>query len=109
MRRGSYFALILALAAASPATATAQTPLTSRSPVAGIMRLPGFPGDYSQEAEDAKAFQRLQRSGRDVSKAVKRVRKLKWYSSLTKASQRAKQENKPIVWIQALGTLKGYT
>ena len=107
MRRGSYFALILALAAAS--TATAQTPLTSRSPVAGIMRLPGFPGDYSKEAEHAKAFQRLQRSGRDVSKAVKRVRKLKWYSSLTKASQRAKQENKPIVWIQALGTLKGYT
>ncbi len=107
MRRGSYFALILALAAAS--TATAQTPLTGRSPIAGMVRQLGFPGDYSKEAEEAKAFQRLRVSGRSVSRAVKKIRKLKWYSSLTKASHRAKRENKPIVWIQALGTLKGYT
>jgi len=83
--------------------------MPGRSPVAGIVRQPGFPGDYSKEAEEAQAFRRLQVPGSKVSRAVKKVRKLKWHSSLTAASQHARQTKKPIVWIQALGTLKGYT
>ncbi len=116
MRRGPYLAATLALAAASAATsiATAQASKPAGSPSAGpptggIVRQLGFPHDDSKEAGDARAFQHLKVSGRDVGKAVKKVRRLKWYSSLIPASRRAKQENKPIVWIQALGTLKGYT
>jgi hypothetical protein len=93
MRSGSYFALFLAVAS----TALAQTPVT------------GLPGDSSKEAAEAQAFRHLQVPGSKVSRAVRKVRKLKWFSSLAAASQRARLENKPIVWIQALGTLKGQT
>ncbi len=108
MRRGSYFALFLTLAAAS--AATAQTPLASSSPVpGGILRMTGFGGDESEEAKKARAFQHLRVPGTRVSRAVKKVRKLKWHSSLSKARRQAKRSHKPILWIQALGRLKSYT
>ncbi len=107
MRRGSYFALILTLAAAS--TATAQAPATS-SPLTGPIVLSSpYGGDKNSKATDeARAFQLKRVSGRTVHKAVRKLRKLTWHSKLERAQKQAQLTNKPIVWIQALGDLKGY-
>ena len=95
MRRSSSFALFLTLAVVSPATA--QTPIV------------GSGGDQSEEAKQARAFQNLRVPGKTVRKAVRKIRKLKWHSSLSSAKRSAKRYNKPILWIQALGRLKSYT
>ncbi len=105
MRRSTYFALFLTLAAAS---ATGQAPLAS-SPGTGILRETGFVGVESEEAKKAREFQKLRISGVKVNRLVRKVRKLKWHSSLYKAKQAAKRQNKPILWIQALGNLNSYT
>lgn len=102
MRRSSYLAAIPILALAVASAATAQ-----RDPT-GNMASPHDP-NQPKEVQEAQAFQRLQVPGHQVSRAVKKVRNLKWYSTLTAASQRARVDKKPIVWIQALGTLKGQT
>ena len=100
MKRSSYLAAIVALAVAS--TAAAQR----GDPPGSMARQPD--PDQPKEVQEAQAFQNLKVPGHRVSRAVKKLRRLKWYSTLTAASTRARQEKKPIIWIQALGTLKGH-
>ena len=58
----------------------------------------------------AAAFRNLKVSGRDLHSAVGKVVKgLDWKSSLLSARREAVKTGKPIVWIQALGDLRGYT
>ncbi|MHC5066737.1 MAG: hypothetical protein ACYTG5_22505 [Planctomycetota bacterium] len=58
----------------------------------------------------ARAFQNLVLDGKQVSAGIKKLRKeLKWHSNLGTAAAQARKENKPIIWIQALGKLGGYT
>lgn len=96
MRRSSYFAPILALVLASVLAPTSTAQKNERP-------------QKEKEIAEAQAFQHLQVPGSKVSRAVKKLRKLKWFSNLPAASQHARMEKKPILWIQALGTLKGQT
>lgn len=58
----------------------------------------------------AVAFRNLKVSGRDLQRAVgKVVKELDWKSTLRSAQREAMKTGKPIVWIQALGDLRGYT
>ena len=58
----------------------------------------------------AKGFRNLKVSGRDLKRAVgKVVRELDWKQTLRSAQKQAVKTGKPIVWIQALGDLRGYT
>lgn len=61
---------------------------------------------------DASAveFRNLKVSGSDLHSAVGKVVKgLDWKSTLMSARREAVKTGKPIVWIQALGDLRGYT
>ena len=57
----------------------------------------------------AREFRATRVEGRELAKSVDRVRKtLDWHKSLKAAAKIARAENKPIVWIQTLGSLEGY-
>lgn len=58
----------------------------------------------------ALEFQKLTVPGKEVSAGVRKLRKqLKWHKTLRAASREARGSDKPILWIQALGKLSGYT
>ena len=57
----------------------------------------------------ARGFRAMRIPGRKVSSAVRKLAKLKWHSSLNRVSQAARRANKPILWMQVLGDLTGYT
>lgn len=60
--------------------------------------------------QTAQAFTHLVLPGKEVSSGIRKLRKeLKWYKTLRVASREAKKTGKPILWIQALGKLSGYT
>ena len=57
----------------------------------------------------ARSFNRLTVSGEEVAKNVKRLTKeMHWHKSLASALAAGRQQGKPVVWIQALGDLKGF-
>ena len=63
----------------------------------------------SEAEQEARAFCAPQLSGQKLAKAVSHVAKeLAWQTSLEAAAKLARAQGKPIVWIQALGTLKGF-
>jgi hypothetical protein len=65
--------------------------------------------DLTPEDKEARAFRVPQSRGKDLAKAVGKVTKeLVWQGSLADAQKLAAKEGKPILWIQALGTLKGF-
>ena len=58
----------------------------------------------------ATAFQQLRVPGVQTRQAVdKLVKELTWHKDLRTAAKAASETGKPILWIQALGDLKGYT
>ncbi len=66
--------------------------------------------DVASASQGARDFQRLRVPGREVSRAVRSlVADLNWKKTLGAAQRAAKKTGKPIVWIQALGSLTGYT
>ncbi len=75
----------------------------------GSREIPG----YQQMASARPAvqeFRKLAIPGKQVSAEVRKLRKkLKWHKTLRAASREAKKTDKPILWIQALGKLSGYT
>ena len=59
-------------------------------------------------ADSALEFQQLRLPG--IRRLVRKVAKeLDWKKSLSLAQTEAKKTGKPIFWVQALGTLTGYT
>lgn len=46
--------------------------------------------------------------GKDLSKAVKMVGKLAWHDRLDEACEEAREQGKPVLWIQGLGDLEGF-
>ncbi len=67
-------------------------------------------GESKDAHSAARAFQNLVLDGKQVASGVKKLRKeLKWHTNLGTAAAQARKENKPILWIQALGKLSGYT
>ena len=64
----------------------------------------------TRAARQASLFQNLVVPGRDAYPRIKdMVKRLDWTANLGTAVQRAQAQDKPILWIQALGDLKGYT
>lgn len=47
-------------------------------------------------------------AGRDLKKAVEKVKTLRWLDDLGTARTQAAATGKPIVWLQALGDLEGF-
>ena len=95
MRSPAVLAGLLALSL----PAAGQSPLTARE----IPRT-------ADAVSSAQQFANLRSPGTEVRRAVKKlVRELNWYKTLRSAQNEAKKTGKPIVWIQALGALSGYT
>jgi hypothetical protein len=58
----------------------------------------------------ARTFQQSARRGQEHARGVDRVLKdLKWHKNLADAAKVAQREGKPIVWVQALGDIRGVT
>ncbi len=54
-------------------------------------------------------FRRLTVPGDEVAKNVKRLTtELRWHKNLSAALAEGRAKGKPVVWIQALGDLKGF-
>lgn len=47
-------------------------------------------------------------AGKDMKKAVAKVKALKWHESLAEAKAIAAATGKPILWLQALGDIDGF-
>ncbi len=85
------------------------TPLARAQSVA-LESLPLDRGTRAARAAEVRHFLGSRFKGRDVRKAIDRVvRKLHWHTKLSRAVRAAQAARKPIVWIQALGDLRGYT
>jgi hypothetical protein len=67
------------------------------------------PEEKARALADAKEFRSLKVPARKVAPAVRKVLRLRWHKSLRGAAHKARAEHKPILWIQALGDLRGYT
>lgn len=62
------------------------------------------------EAEAAAAFQRQQIKGKELAKRIDKVIKsLHWHEQLVDALAAAAADGKPVLWIQALGDVDGFT
>lgn len=67
------------------------------------------PMERARAMKAAKEFRKLKVPGKEVAPAVRKLLKLRWHKSLRAAAYKARAEDKPILWIQALGDLRGYT
>lgn len=57
----------------------------------------------------SRNFRKLTVPGEEVAKNVSRLTKeMKWHGSLSSALAAGRAKGKPVLWIQALGELKGY-
>lgn len=60
--------------------------------------------------KEAKKFRKLEVDGAQVAANVEKLRaELTWHDSLEEALAAAAAEGKPLLWIQALGELDGYS
>lgn len=67
------------------------------------------PAEKARALAGAREFRAMKLSAGKVSRAVRKLAGLRWHKSLPQAAAAAKAEHKPILWIQALGDLRGYT
>lgn len=67
-------------------------------------------GPVTPELAQALKFQQTRVRGRELRSSLKKLtRDVKWHRTLASAARVARQEGKPILWIQALGSLTGHT
>ena len=57
----------------------------------------------------ASSVRKLRVDGDTVAASVKRLKTLHWYKTLSGALSAGRKQNKPVLWIQALGKLTGFT
>ena len=67
------------------------------------------PEEKAKARKKAHDFFRLKVPAKKVAPAVRKVTKLRWHKTLTHAMRDARAQGKPILFIQALGDLKGFT
>lgn len=67
------------------------------------------PAVKARAREAAREFRRLRVAGKKVTAAVGKLGRLRWHKTLPGAARAARSQGKPILWIQALGDLGGYT
>jgi hypothetical protein len=79
--------------------------ITAPMPTACGARQPLSPAEIA-----AREFEQSARKGHEVSAGLQRVLKeITWHRQLADAQKVARAQNKPIVWVQALGDLRGLT
>ena len=78
-------------------TLTSQAPLTEAE----------FPASPSA-VQAAASFQKIVQPAKETRAAIKKVTALRWHKQLSAATREAKKQEKPILWIQAYGALKGF-
>ncbi len=66
------------------------------------------PEEKARARKAARDFRSLRVPGKEVEARVNSLLKLRWHRSLGWAARVAKTDNKPILWIQALGDVKGF-
>jgi hypothetical protein len=94
----------------SPAQPQLSVPSVPAAQPAGDPMGSGEVRELSAAEKEAQKFRRLQVRGQHLTRAVDTVVKaLTWHDKLADAARVAKETGKPILWIQALGTLQGYT
>jgi hypothetical protein len=103
-------AVALAIAAVLPAQPQLLVPLEPPAPPAACPLPQAAAREPSPAERAARQFRQLQVRGSQLTRAVTTVtRSLAWHDKLDAAARVAAAEGKPILWIQALGTLQGYT
>jgi len=66
--------------------------------------------ERDQVLREQPSFDQLQVPGNEVRAGVRRaLTELTWHRTLAQATSAARLEGKPIVWVQALGDLRGLT
>lgn len=61
------------------------------------------------DRRDARNFRKLRVPGNEVAENIKRLTtEMRWYKTIGGALTAGRSQNKPIVWIHALGDLKGF-
>ena len=99
-----------AIAALLPAQPQLLVPLDPPPMPAAVPMAAAVIRELSAAEAAAEAFRKIQVRGSDLTKAVHAVTKtLTWHDKLGDAARAARESGKPILWIQALGTLQGYT
>lgn len=103
---------------APPATSPASSPALAAQPLCDIgspTRLqtsspPPRPATCSPAPQPAPdpTLAGPQIGGKDLKKAVAKVKALQWHESLPEARALAAATGKPILWLQALGDLEGF-
>lgn len=66
------------------------------------------PEEKARAREVAAKFRGSEITGGDVVRSVAKLKRLEWHGTMTRAAQQARAEDKPIVWVQALGDLTGF-
>lgn len=100
------------LGLAALVSAFAVTAAPAQGPADGGGPLAPTPGPTLDPAaiEAASEFRRLRLEPRDNYRRVKRVvRGLDWHDDLDDALEEAAATGRPLVWIQALGDVNGFT
>ncbi|HEB52230.1 MAG TPA: hypothetical protein ENI87_03130 [bacterium] len=134
---GSTVAQARAVARPAPARPMARASRTAPRPPVGPRRLPGIPavkppvdhpalmgqplvgGGQSQPrprpvkvnpqpAKPDPATVGVKKSGRELRRAVAKVKALKWHKNLASAKAKARAEHKPILLLQTLGDIGGF-
>jgi hypothetical protein len=75
------------------------------TPAAGAMPAPDEPDPAVVRARE---FLSKRVKGKDLKRAVERVRKLRWLEHLYDAKAASAASGKPILWIQSLGDIDGF-
>ena len=89
-------------------TKASDLPAKRTRPMSGCAAQPRRRTELTQAQQAARSFQRSVTGGRTVKKNVSRLRSLVWHKKLKSAYASARRHNKPLLWIQALGSLTGY-
>lgn len=69
---------------------------------------PKQPGNVAKPMPPAPETVGAKLAGKDMKKAVAKVKALKWHESLAEAKAIAAATGKPILWLQALGDIDGF-
>jgi hypothetical protein len=101
--------VLAAILPIAPAAAAPSAQRAAAAMAADPQLAPSDPGVDALSAA-ARAFQDSQVRGTEVRAAVKRtLGTLQWHRDLDSAARAARELERPIVWVQALGEIRGFT
>lgn len=106
--RGAALAVAIFFPALPLAAQARSTPAPARPIAAGPIAAGASLAAMRQESEPE--FLHLRMTGRDVGRGVRKVlTELNWHRDFAAAASEATQRQRPILWLQMLGNLRGFT